>query len=174
MNKRYIDFVPVSGKADGSVKPKVAVPVRPRAVKSAPKVATSKAATSKAATSKAATSKVATSKVAAPKVTAPAKRPAIKPTSTRRERTSTPKYGVIEDYEPKARFINTDKIVKRPLSRSVAPKKPVVVPEKEISDPARIIAKPEKDSKAGLIIAVILTIILGAAAGTVAFLLLPK
>ena len=169
MNKRYIDFVPVSGKADGSVKPKVAVPVRPRAVKSAPKVATSKAATSKAATSK-----VATSKVAAPKVTAPAKRPAIKPTSTRRERTSTPKYGVIEDYEPKARFINTDKIVKRPLSRSVAPKKPVVVPEKEISDPARIIAKPEKDSKAGLIIAVILTIILGAAAGTVAFLLLPK
>ena len=40
--------------------------------------------------------------------------------------------------------------------------------------PEKIIAKPEKDSKAGLIIAIILTIILGAAAGTVAFLLLPK
>lgn len=75
---------------------------------------------------------------------------------------------------PATHFVNTEKIEKRPLSKSVATKKPVVLPKKEISDPARIIAKPEKDSKAGLIIAVILTIILGAAAGTVAFLLLPK
>ena len=76
---------------------------------------------------------------------------------------------------PATHFINTEKIEKRPLSKSsILKKKPVVIPEKEPSDPARIITKPEKDSKAGLIIAVILTIILGAAAGTVAFLLLPK
>ena len=45
---------------------------------------------------------------------------------------------------------------------------------KKKKTPERIIAMPDKDSRAGMIIAVILTIILGAAAGTVAFLLLPK
>ncbi|MBR3169547.1 hypothetical protein IKF23_03880 [Candidatus Saccharibacteria bacterium] len=75
----------------------------------------------------------------------------------------------------KVNFINTNKVEKRPLSKSVYPKK-IVAPSKEevVHGPEKIIAKPEKDSKAGLIIAIILTIILGAAAGTVAFLLLPK
>lgn len=70
-------------------------------------------------------------------------------------------------------LINTDKIEKRPLSKNVYSKKPPVAKEKP-SGPVKIIAKPEKDSKVGLIIAIILTIILGTAAGTVAFLLLPK
>ena len=79
----------------------------------------------------------------------------------------------------RAKFINTNKIEKRPLSAVAARKKPVITPkapelEKKPKAPEKIIAKPEKDSKAGLIIAIILTIILGAAAGTVAFLLLPK
>ena len=80
----------------------------------------------------------------------------------------------------KTNFINTNKIEKRPLS-SVNIKKTAAPTEEEVIEnlgkpekPVRIIAKPEKDSNVGMIIAVILTIILGAAAGTVAFLLLPK
>lgn len=80
----------------------------------------------------------------------------------------------------RAKFINTNKIEKRPLSAVAARKTPLIVPKvesekpKKPAAPEKIISKPEKDSKAGLIIAIILTIILGAAAGTVAFLLLPK
>ena len=59
------------------------------------------------------------------------------------------------------------------LSKNVYKKK-VVVPKEEPSGPTTIIEKPEKDSKVGMVVAIILTIILGAAAGTVAFLLLPK
>lgn len=79
------------------------------------------------------------------------------------------------------KFLNTNKIEKRPLSatntiarKTAVPKEVVTEEKKKSKGPERIIAKPDKDSKAGLIIAVILTIILGAAAGTVAFLLLPK
>ena len=75
---------------------------------------------------------------------------------------------------PRANFVNTNKIEKRPLSKSAYVRKPVVLPDEKPTKPVKIIEKPEKDSKAGLIIAIILTIILGAAAGTVAFLLLPK
>ncbi|MBQ3413234.1 hypothetical protein IJH33_00030 [Candidatus Saccharibacteria bacterium] len=74
---------------------------------------------------------------------------------------------------PRVPFVNTDKIAKRPLSKNVYKKK-VVVPKEEPSGPTTIIEKPEKDSKVGMVVAIILTIILGAAAGTVAFLLLPK
>ncbi|MDO4526609.1 MAG: hypothetical protein Q4B87_00765 [Candidatus Saccharibacteria bacterium] len=76
----------------------------------------------------------------------------------------------------KAKFVNTNKIEKRPLSQGGATPKPPVVAPKETpkKKPEVIIAKPAKDSKAGMIVAIILTIILGAAAGTVAFLLLPK
>ena len=73
----------------------------------------------------------------------------------------------------KSPFLTTAKVEKRPLSKNVYTKKPPVAKE-EPSGPVKIIAKPEKDSKVGLIIAIILTIILGTAAGTVAFLLLPK
>lgn len=74
---------------------------------------------------------------------------------------------------PKPAFVNTEKVRKRPLSKNVY-QKPVVVPKEEPSSLVTIINKPEKDSKIGLVVTIIITIILGAAAGTVAFLLLPK
>ena len=74
---------------------------------------------------------------------------------------------------PKNPFINQEKVIKRPLSKNVYQKK-VEVPKEEPKGPVTIIAKPEKDAHVSLVVAVILTIILGAAAGTVAFLLLPK
>ena len=77
---------------------------------------------------------------------------------------------------PKTPFINQEKVVKRPLSRSsknVYQKKAVVSKEVK-SAPVAIISKPEKESHVGIVVTVIVTIILGAAAGTVAFLLLPK
>ena len=49
-----------------------------------------------------------------------------------------------------------------------------MVPKEEPKGPVTIITKPEKDAHVSMVVAVILTIILGAAAGTVAFLLLPK
>lgn len=74
---------------------------------------------------------------------------------------------------PKSPFINQEKVVKRPLSKNVY-RKEVKVPKEEPKGPVTIIEKPEKDAKVGLIVAIILTIILGAAAGTIAFLLIPK
>ena len=74
---------------------------------------------------------------------------------------------------PKATFINQEKVIKRPLSKNVYQKKVEEFKENQ-KGPVTIISKPEKDSKTGLIVTIILTIILGAAAGTVAFLLLPK
>ncbi len=74
---------------------------------------------------------------------------------------------------PKSPFINQSKIEKRPLSKNVYQKK-LVVPKEEPKGPVTIITKPEKDSHVGIIVTIIMTIILGATAGTVAFLLLPK
>ena len=71
-------------------------------------------------------------------------------------------------------FVNTEKVRKRPLSKNVYPKKTVIPKEEKPVAPVTIIDKPEKDSKVGLIVTIIITIILGAAAGTIAFLLLPK
>lgn len=73
---------------------------------------------------------------------------------------------------PRSPFINQDKVVKRPLSSRNVYQKPVVKEEKK--GPVTIITNSEKDSKVGLLVTIILTIVLGAAAGTVAFLLLPK
>lgn len=77
---------------------------------------------------------------------------------------------------PKNPFINQGKVEKRPLSKNVYAKRTPLPKEilEEPKGPVTIISKPEKDANVGLIVAVILTIILGAAAGTVAFLLLPK
>lgn len=75
---------------------------------------------------------------------------------------------------PRPAFINQDKIAKRPLSKNIYQKQTAVTDEQVDKGPVAIIAKPEKESKAGLVVAIILTIILGAVAGTVAFLLLPK
>lgn len=75
---------------------------------------------------------------------------------------------------PKPTFINQDKVAKRPLSKNVYQKNIVATDEKANKGPVAIITKPEKESKVGLVVAIILTIILGAVAGTIAFLLLPK
>lgn len=85
-----------------------------------------------------------------------------------------PKYVSAEDVQ--AKFVKTE-VKKRPLSKNVYQKKVVAMPPKEVkesTEPVTIISKPEKDSKVGLIVTILITIILGAAAGTVAFLLLPK
>ena len=74
---------------------------------------------------------------------------------------------------PKSPFINQSKVEKRPLSKNVYQKK-IAVPKEEPKGPVTIITKPEKDSHVGIIITIIMTIILGATAGTIAFLLLPK
>ena len=79
----------------------------------------------------------------------------------------------IEYKFPKTPFINQSKVKKRPLSKNVYQKK-IEPPKEEPKGPVTIISKPEKDSKVGIVVAIIITIILGAAAGTVAFLLLPK
>ena len=74
---------------------------------------------------------------------------------------------------PKSPFINQAKVVKRPLSKNIYER--TVEPTEEIpTGPVTIISKPEKDTKVSLVVTIILTIILGAAVGTVAFLLLPK
>ena len=76
---------------------------------------------------------------------------------------------------PKPTFINQNKIVKRPLSGgNVYHKQPAKTVKEEPKGPVTIIAKPEKEKHIGIIVTIIITIILGAAAGTVAFLLLPK
>lgn len=74
---------------------------------------------------------------------------------------------------PTTPFIKSAQVEKRPLSKNVY-KKPAPAPIKEPSAPVTIIDKPKRDAHIGPIIAIVLTIILGAAAGTVAFLLLPK
>jgi hypothetical protein len=76
----------------------------------------------------------------------------------------------------KSPFIRTASVEKRPLSNSVATRKPNLtkISKDEPSDPATIIEKPEKDAHVGIIVTVILTIVFGAAIGTGAFLLLPK
>ncbi len=74
---------------------------------------------------------------------------------------------------PSTPFVKSVQVEKRPLSKNVY-KKPAPATVEAPTGPVTIIDKPEKDSHIGPIIAIILTIILGAAVGTVAFLLLPK
>ena len=75
---------------------------------------------------------------------------------------------------PKTPFINQNKVVKRPLSGNIYKHQVTEAVKEEPKGPVTIIAKPEKDRHIGIIVTIIITIILGAAAGTVAFLLLPK
>ena len=75
---------------------------------------------------------------------------------------------------PKTPFINQNKVVKRPLSGNIYKHQIKEAVKEEPKGPVTIIAKPEKDRHIGIIVTIIITIILGAAAGTVAFLLLPK
>ena len=90
------------------------------------------------------------------------------------ETKTAPKKEVGTYTPPKTPFINQEKVQKRPLSKNVYRKKVDTPVREEKKDPVTIIAKPEKDNHVGLVVTIILTIILGAAAGTVAFLLLPK
>ncbi len=80
---------------------------------------------------------------------------------------------------PKNPFINQDKVEKRPLSKNVyyrsgTPAHNVVQAKEEPKGTVAIIEKPKKEAHTSLIVTIIITIILGAAAGTIAFLLLPK
>ena len=75
---------------------------------------------------------------------------------------------------PKSPFINQEKVVKRPLSKNVYPKEVKEAPKAESAGPVTVISKPEKDSHVNVVVTIIITIVLGAAAGTIAFLLLPK
>ena len=75
---------------------------------------------------------------------------------------------------PKPTFINQNKVVKRPLSGNIYRKEIKQAVAEEPKGPVTIISKQENDKHVGVIVTIILTIILGAAAGTVAFLLLPK
>ena len=109
-------------------------------------------------------------KVAAKKIEKP-----VKPVEKPVEKSETAK--VAEDKTkmkvPKSPFINQAKVAKRPLSKNIyeCTVKPT---EEKPTGPVTIISKPEKESKVSLVVTIIITIILGAAAGTVAFLLLPK
>ncbi len=98
----------------------------------------------------------------------PAEKPAEKAPETPEKKSEKEEFKT-----PKTRFVNTEKVEKRPLSKNVY-KKTIVAPKEEPSGPVTIITKPDKGSHIGVIVTIVLTIILGAAAGTVAFLLLPK
>lgn len=161
MNKKYIDFVPA--KKSGSVKE----PVESKRVVSDTKISSGVKTVSEVKT--------------APKVRTEVSE--LELNELFEARYEKPRAGVTMVKKavsgafkvPHARFVNTEKITKRPLSKNVYPKK-VIVPE-EPEEPKKlvtIINKPKKDSKIGMIVAIIITIILGAAAGTVAFLLLPN
>ncbi len=80
--------------------------------------------------------------------------------------------------EPKStiqtpRFINTHNIEKRPLSKTNYQAR-AEAPKNVLSDPVTIVDRPENESRLGLILTIIFTIVLGAAVGTIAFLLMPK
>ena len=183
MNKKYIDFVPAKNarsathkKTAQSVAKKKTVsrPVAKKTIKTtsaapsntklgvvenlSPK-ATSRTSNAHFVVSKGAVKAAKAKKVG---VKAPEEKPKEKPKKNASDTYKT----------PKTPFVNQDKVKKRPLSKNVYRKE--VKPVKEDAAPVTIITKPEKDARISLIVTIILTIILGAAAGTVAFLLLPK
>ncbi len=174
MNKRYMDFVPTK-KASGEVStaPKSSRPAVRNEVKLPPRMTVKKATTrpmqpAVRAKDEAELGVIENLGVVESKTeTTPAKKVDLK-TEEKPKKEASKSFQV-----PRNPFINQNKVEKRPLSKNVYPKK-IVVPKEEPKGPVTIITKPEKDAHVSLIVAVILTIILGAAAGTVAFLLLPK
>ena len=170
MNKRYIDFVPVKkGEVDLKGSPFSGREIRSVARAKVPNVTKAGAASPGAFKAK----KVrATGKDMLAKPVA--KRPAVvaveKPVekSIRSHAVSNPKMAI-----PKNPFINTAKVVKRPLSKNIY-RREVKTPAEQPKGPVTIISKSDKGAHVSLIVTIILTIVLGAAAGTVAFLLLPK
>ena len=177
MNKKYIDFVPSQ-----SAKKTVAVKKATRGNGVAPRVKSVSGVT-KTATRRVAT-KVAPAKVQSDTAKeAKAKKVGLKEARPARSRNVAVEKPVEKSAKtevdkkvmaiPRAQFINQNKVEKRPLSKNVYQKKieaTVEVP----TGPVTIISKPEKDKHVSVVVTIIITIILGAAAGTVAFLLLPK
>lgn len=107
-------------------------------------------------------------KIAAKKLEKPVEKPVENSKKTEKPAEDKTKMKI-----PKTPFINQNKVAKRPLSKNVYER--TIKPTEEIpTGPVTIISKPEKDAKISLVVTIILTIILGAAAGTIAFLLLPK
>ena len=170
MNKRYMDFVPVKkGEVDLKGSPFLEKEVR-------------NAARAKGA-SVAKVGTVSSSELKAKKVKATGKDILAKPVAKKsavvavekpvEKFVSTPAVSSSKMEIPKNPFINTAKVAKRPLSKNVY-KKEVKTPDEKPKGPVTIISKPEKGAHVSLIVTIILTIVLGAAAGTVAFLLLPK
>lgn len=183
MNRRYMDFAPRKSGAPKkqTVKPAVKVAVAKPAVKTvAPKLVTAPKPVQKKPVAKPAVKPVAKPAVAPKKAAKLGEVEVLRKIEPKQKPSEKPGAKGIkirpasETFKmPKPRFINQDKIKKRPLSKNVYKKK-VVAPKEEPKGPVTIITKPEKQAHVSLIIAIILTIILGAAAGTVAFLLLPK
>ncbi len=195
MNKRYIDFVPTA-KATAAPKkniPRKTGPVmdgvvaRPKTARRATFAVRAKQVEpvkrTRRVTTRVGASKPEKTEVAKIK-TATAVKVSDKTTPVAFTDEKKKKNGGVEDLSrhfvktevakrPLSRGFEVQKTEKRPLSGTVYKKK-VVVPKEEKQEPVTIITKPEKQSSVGVIVAVILTIILGAAAGTVAFLLLPK
>ena len=107
-------------------------------------------------------------KVTAKKMVKPVEKPVEKSEKTEKKTEDKAKMKI-----PKSPFINQAKVAKRPLSKNIY-ERTVKPTEEKPSGPVTIISTPEKEAKVGRVVAIILASILGAAAGTVAFLLLPK
>ncbi len=186
MKKQYMDFVPVKAQvkkkkvATGASKnvPKAQASVAPKPVSRVqPKVAP-KAQVKIASKPVAKVAPKAQPKVADKVGFAGEKKPAlgrVENLNAKFVKSDVPKRPLSRStYQvPKSQLVQQGKANKRPLSvKNVYPEKKAK--KEEPKGPVTIITKPEKQAHAGMIIAIILTIILGAAAGTVAFLLLPK
>lgn len=107
-------------------------------------------------------------KIAAKKIVKPVEKPVEKSEKMDKKANDKAKMEI-----PKSPFINQTKVAKRPLSKNIY-ERTVKPTEEKSTGPVTIISTPEKDAKVGRVVAIILAVILGAAAGTVAFLLLPK
>ena len=180
MNKKYIDFVPSK-----SVKKATAIK---KTTRGAGAVTTATRAKTVSGVKRAATKPVAAkaAPVRARNITAKevkAKKVGLKEAQPTRARAAAVEKPVEKSVRteankkvmaiPRAQFINQNKVEKRPLSKNVYQKK--IEATKEVpTGPVTIISKPEKDKHVSIVVTIIITIILGAAAGTVAFLLLPK
>ncbi|MBR0479894.1 hypothetical protein IJJ49_01320 [Candidatus Saccharibacteria bacterium] len=162
MNKKYIDFVPVRQGRVELLSEKPAQKEEQHFVPKKSELTTAKAKKVKASAIK---EVVREKKVV--------EKPVEKSVEKAVEKSEEKKAADEKMKIPKYPFINQEKVKKRPLSKNVY-RKEIKTPVEEPKGPITIISKPEKDAHASLIITVILTIILGAAAGTVAFLLLPK
>lgn len=190
MSKKYMDFAPVKQKPASK---RVAATRKPTAVRQSvgpssvrtakPTIVIPEATAKKPAARKDVASSGATVSKSAVRTTTSASH-VIRKTEVRNSSSggnagdqsvfaikTSAKLGEIEDLNPK--FVRTD-VPKRPLSKNVYQKKVAEPQQPANQKPVTIITKPKKESYVGVVVTIILTIIFGAVAGTVAFLLLPK